>query len=144
MNKSWHPDHFFCALCGKLFDEDNLNFFEKDGKAYCKEDYFDKFAVTCKRCSKAIMSGYLSAVGSYWHPNCFSCKVCEVGQVGGSLGFGWVKESLGLGGWVKESLGFGWVAESLGFGWVEESLGLGGLKRAWIWVGCRELGFWVG
>jgi paxillin len=88
MNKSWHPDHFFCALCGKLFDEDNLNFFEKDGKAYCKEDYFDKFAVTCKRCSKAIMSGYLSAVGSYWHPNCFSCKVCEVGQVGGSLGLG--------------------------------------------------------
>ena len=76
MNKSWHPNHFFCALCGKLFDEDNLNFFEKDGKAYCKEDYFDNFAVTCKRCAKAIMSGYLSAVGSYWHPNCFSCKVC--------------------------------------------------------------------
>ena len=30
------------------------------------------------------------------------------------------------------------------FGWVEESLGLGGLKRAWVWVGYRELAFWVG
>ena len=75
MNKSWHPDHFFCSLCGKPFEEDNFNFYEKDGKPYCKEDYFDQFAPTCKRCDRAVMGGYLSAVGSYWHRECFTCKV---------------------------------------------------------------------
>ena len=86
MNKSWHPDHFFCSLCGKPFEEDNFNFYEKDGKPYCKEDYFDQFAPTCKRCDRAIMGAYLSAVGSYWHQECFTCKVrrvnrCAVGAV---------------------------------------------------------------
>ena len=77
MNKSWHPDHFFCSLCGKPFEEDNFNFYEKDGKPYCKEDYFDQFAPTCKRCDRAIMGAYLSAVGSYWHQDCFTCKSCS-------------------------------------------------------------------
>ena len=34
LNKTWHPEHFFCTLCGRPFGDDG--FHEKDGKAYCK------------------------------------------------------------------------------------------------------------
>ena len=108
MNKSWHPDHFFCSLCGKQFEEDNFNFYEKDGKPYCKEDYFDQFAPTCRRCDRAIMGAYLSAVGGYWHQECFTCKVS--GGLGAAL-LGWGLHSQGWGlhsqGWGLHSQGWG-------------------------------------
>lgn len=43
MGKAWHPEHFFCALCGQVFLPD-MPFMEHEGKAYCESDYYSTFA----------------------------------------------------------------------------------------------------
>lgn len=50
-------------------------FHEKDGKAYCRKDYFDMFAPKCGGCARAILENYISALSSLWHPECFVCRV---------------------------------------------------------------------
>lgn len=50
-------------------------FHEKDGKAYCRRDYFDMFAPKCGGCARAILENYISALSSLWHPECFVCRV---------------------------------------------------------------------
>lgn len=73
LEKTWHTEHFFCAQCGQQFGEDG--FHERDGKPYCRTDYFDMFAPKCGGCSKPIMENYISALNTQWHPDCFVCKV---------------------------------------------------------------------
>lgn len=75
LDKTWHPDHFFCSQCGKNFE--GGGFMERDGKAYCEEDYFNMFAPKCGGCDKAIMSECVNALGYQWHPNCFVCADCK-------------------------------------------------------------------
>ena len=43
LEKSWHPDHFFCSHCGKTFPM-GTTFLEHDGKAYCEDDYYNMFS----------------------------------------------------------------------------------------------------
>ena len=50
-------------------------FHEKDGKAYCRKDYFDMFAPKCGGCARAILENYISALNTLWHPECFVCRV---------------------------------------------------------------------
>lgn len=76
LEKTWHTEHFFCAQCGQQFGEDG--FHERDGKPYCRADYFDMFAPKCGGCNKPIMENYISALNTQWHPDCFVCKVCIV------------------------------------------------------------------
>ncbi|KAI6653502.1 Paxillin-like [Oopsacas minuta] len=83
LNKTWHPEHFFCAQCGKSFGHDG--FHEHKGKAYCTEDYYEMFAPRCRACGNAIMDGFMSAMGTQWHPECFVCKVCHVPFKGGNI-----------------------------------------------------------
>lgn len=73
LEKTWHTEHFFCAQCGQQFGEDG--FHERDGKPYCRADYFDMFAPKCGGCNKPIMENYISALNTQWHPDCFVCKV---------------------------------------------------------------------
>lgn len=73
LDKTWHTEHFFCAQCGQQFGEDG--FHERDGKPYCRNDYFDMFAPKCNGCNRAIMENYISALNSQWHPDCFVCRV---------------------------------------------------------------------
>ena len=73
LGRQWHPEHFFCTLCGKKFGAEG--FHEKDSKAYCRECYYENYAPRCKRCDKAIMEGFITALNAQWHPECFSCKV---------------------------------------------------------------------
>nr|CAH7746133.1 unnamed protein product [Callosobruchus chinensis] len=75
LEKTWHMDHFFCAQCGKQFGEEG--FHERDGKPYCRDDYFDMFAPKCGACNRAIMENYISALNSQWHPDCFVCRYKE-------------------------------------------------------------------
>ena len=76
LGKTWHPEHFFCTLCGKHFGDEG--FHEKDGKAYCREDYYEKFAPKCNRCKRAIMESFITALRYTWHPECFNCMVSTV------------------------------------------------------------------
>uniref|UniRef100_A0A671RNQ6 Paxillin b n=1 Tax=Sinocyclocheilus anshuiensis TaxID=1608454 RepID=A0A671RNQ6_9TELE len=80
VNKTWHPEHFFCAQCGAFF-----GFHEKDGKAYCRKDYFDLFAPKCGGCARAILENYISALSALWHPECFVCRECFTPFVNGSF-----------------------------------------------------------
>lgn len=50
-------------------------FHERDGKPYCRKDYFDMFAPRCAGCNQAIMENYISALNSQFHPDCFVCRV---------------------------------------------------------------------
>lgn len=79
MDKTWHTEHFFCAQCGQQFGEDG--FHERDGKPYCRNDYFDMFAPKCNGCNRAIMENYISALNSQWHPDCFVCRVSNNNQI---------------------------------------------------------------
>ncbi|XP_065107291.1 paxillin a isoform X1 [Paramisgurnus dabryanus] len=83
LDKTWHPEHFFCAQCGSFFGPDG--FHEKEGKAYCRKDYFDMFAPKCGGCARAILENYISALSSLWHPECFVCRECFTPFVNGSF-----------------------------------------------------------
>ncbi|XP_077789033.1 leupaxin [Podarcis muralis] len=74
MDRTWHPEHFFCAHCGKVFGNDGFQ--EKDGKPYCQKDFMALFSSKCKGCDKPVMNQYLSALNAVWHPECFVCGDC--------------------------------------------------------------------
>ncbi|XP_067828884.1 leupaxin-like [Heptranchias perlo] len=74
LDKTWHPEHFFCAHCGDVFG--NEGYHEKHGKPYCRKDYFNMFAPKCGSCDRPVLDNYLSALNSVWHPECFVCKDC--------------------------------------------------------------------
>ncbi|XP_068145532.1 leupaxin isoform X2 [Drosophila tropicalis] len=83
LEKTWHTEHFFCAQCGQQFGEEG--FHERDGKPYCRNDYFEMFAPKCNGCNRAIMENYISALNSQWHPDCFVCRDCRQPFQGGSF-----------------------------------------------------------
>ena len=83
LNKNWHPDHFFCVQCGCSFGEEG--FHEKDGQAYCSEDFFRLFAPKCKGCNQPIHDNYISALNAQWHSECFVCRDCGLIFTGGSF-----------------------------------------------------------
>eukprot|EP00064_Thunnus_orientalis_P007181 superscaffoldBa00000782_g7200 len=83
LDKTWHPEHFFCAQCGAFFGPEG--FHEKDGKAFCRKDYFDMFAPKCGGCARAILENYISALNSLWHPECFVCRECFTPFINGSF-----------------------------------------------------------
>ncbi|XP_057295864.1 paxillin-like isoform X3 [Hydractinia symbiolongicarpus] len=75
MDRTWHPEHFVCAECSRPFGDSG--FHEKDGKAYCRDDYFKMFAPKCSGCNQAIIDNYISALNGHWHPQCFVCMECH-------------------------------------------------------------------
>ncbi|XP_029357861.1 paxillin a isoform X1 [Echeneis naucrates] len=83
LDKTWHPEHFFCAQCGAFFGPEG--FHEKDGKAFCRKDYFEMFAPKCGGCAHAILENYISALNSLWHPECFVCRECFTPFINGSF-----------------------------------------------------------
>ncbi|XP_054472368.1 paxillin-like [Anoplopoma fimbria] len=83
LDKTWHPEHFFCAQCGAFFGPEG--FHEKDGKAFCRKDYFDMFAPKCGGCARAILENYISALNALWHPECFVCRECFTPFINGSF-----------------------------------------------------------
>ncbi|KPM03874.1 paxillin-like protein, partial [Sarcoptes scabiei] len=76
LDKTWHPEHFFCAHCGKNFGDEGYH--EKAGNAYCRQDFFKLFAPKCSGCTKPIEDNYVNALGGQWHQECFVCKDCNL------------------------------------------------------------------
>ncbi|CAG7817040.1 unnamed protein product [Allacma fusca] len=74
MNKTWHPNCFKCAVCGKKLSPSN--YFEKDGIPYCEDDYHNKFSPRCFNCNGPIKQNPTRALGKLWHPHCFKCTEC--------------------------------------------------------------------
>jgi hypothetical protein len=77
LNKKWHPDGcLVCATCKKPFPDGN--FYERDGKPYCKQDY-EKNAYTCKKCAKPILEKAMGSGSDKYHVECFICSICSKG-----------------------------------------------------------------
>ncbi|NXS58192.1 LPXN protein, partial [Brachypteracias leptosomus] len=83
LDQNWHPEHFFCAHCGKVFGDDG--FHERGGKPYCHQDFLAMFAPKCRGCDRPVTDDYLSALQGVWHPECFVCSECLNGFTGGSF-----------------------------------------------------------
>jgi hypothetical protein len=77
MGKPWHPQCFTCTQCAKPLGPNN--FFEKNGKPYCEDDYHKLFSPKCAGCHLPITDGnQITAMGKPWHPQCFKCTQCAV------------------------------------------------------------------
>ncbi|KAI8369996.1 hypothetical protein BD560DRAFT_397323 [Blakeslea trispora] len=75
IGKTYHPGHFFCRECGKPFDEET-DFLEHEGHAYCEKDYYKQFGKKCRGCEEIITGDFLVALGGDWHKECFVCAEC--------------------------------------------------------------------
>ncbi|NXJ01774.1 LPXN protein, partial [Psophia crepitans] len=83
LGQTWHPEHFFCAHCGKLFGDDG--FHERAGKPYCRQDFLAMFAPKCQGCERPVTDNYLSALEGVWHAECFVCAECLRSFTNGSF-----------------------------------------------------------
>ncbi|XP_030339781.1 leupaxin isoform X1 [Strigops habroptila] len=83
LDQTWHPEHFFCAHCGKVFGDDG--FLVQGGRPYCRQDFLAMFAPKCLGCERPVMDSYLSALRGVWHPECFVCADCLSGFDSGSF-----------------------------------------------------------
>lgn len=52
LGTTWHPEHFVCAKCQQQLGDST--FFERDGVAYCEQDYHRLFSPKCHYCNKPI------------------------------------------------------------------------------------------
>ncbi|KAI8823687.1 uncharacterized protein EV422DRAFT_366267 [Fimicolochytrium jonesii] len=76
LGKCFHPEHFFCAQCGRTFGP-NESFMESDGMAYCEEDFSALFAYECTRCKHPLAGDYIVQSDKKYHRECFACTQCK-------------------------------------------------------------------
>lgn len=53
LGKTWHPEHFTCNHCQEELG--TRNFFERDGRPYCENDYHNLFSPRCAYCNGPIL-----------------------------------------------------------------------------------------
>ncbi|CAF0990800.1 unnamed protein product [Brachionus calyciflorus] len=76
LSKTWHVSCFVCYSCKKRLNDES--FLEIKETAYCKNCYINELAPKCVRCNQAITENFISALNSYWHPDCFVCQECDL------------------------------------------------------------------
>ncbi|XP_075773447.1 LIM domain kinase 1 isoform X2 [Pelodiscus sinensis] len=75
LDADWHTDCFRCCECGALLCH---QYYERDGRLYCKKDYWARFGELCHGCSEHIAKGLVMVAGEQkYHPECFSCLRCR-------------------------------------------------------------------
>ncbi|KAM9439291.1 LIM domain kinase 1a isoform 2-T2 [Clarias gariepinus] len=53
-------------------------YYEKDGRLFCRKDYWAKFGELCHGCSEPITTGLIMVAGEQkYHPECFTCLNCR-------------------------------------------------------------------
>ncbi|XP_013406826.1 LIM domain kinase 1 isoform X2 [Lingula anatina] len=72
---TWHSGCFRCSVCHGCLSN---WYFEKEGKLYCKEDYWAKFGEACNKCLQVITGPVMVAGDHKYHPECFKCTNCDV------------------------------------------------------------------
>lgn len=80
MGKTFHVDHFFCAQCGKPFQEGQQHHII-EGHAYCSPCHDVKTAEKCWRCSHVfnVNDPIIEVLDRLWCETCYSCEECGVG-----------------------------------------------------------------
>ncbi|KAK4475247.1 hypothetical protein MN116_002322 [Schistosoma mekongi] len=80
---TYHPTCFVCAQCFQPLP--NKEFYEFEGRRYCKYDFQVLFAPFCSKCGEFIMFKVVKAINKSWHPECLICDECGIQLV--SKGF---------------------------------------------------------
>ncbi|OAF68607.1 hypothetical protein A3Q56_03616 [Intoshia linei] len=75
LGESWHPHHFTCFICSKVFGSEG--FHEYENKPYCTLHYTELLAPKCAFCSKPIIDKYIVVINKTWHRECFKCWDCQ-------------------------------------------------------------------
>jgi len=75
LGKTFHPEHFTCDHCNMELGTEN--FFEREGKPFCENDYHTLFSPRCDHCNGAILDKCVSALDRTWHPEHFVCYDCN-------------------------------------------------------------------
>ncbi|KAG7282501.1 hypothetical protein CRUP_020216 [Coryphaenoides rupestris] len=76
LNADWHTVCFRCCECGASLSH---WYYEKDGRLFCKKDYWAKFGELCHGCNDPITTGLIMVAGEQkYHPECFTCLNCKV------------------------------------------------------------------
>ncbi|XP_059098199.1 PDZ and LIM domain protein Zasp-like isoform X1 [Tigriopus californicus] len=77
MNKTFCPECFVCAYCGKIFA--NSPFYLEDGLPYCEYDWNELFTTKCVSCGFPIEAGdrWVEALNNNYHSQCFNCTLCK-------------------------------------------------------------------
>ena len=71
----YHKQCFVCAQCFQEFPDGE--FFEAEGRRYCRHDFQVLFAPCCSKCSEFILGRVIRALSLAWHPACLTCQVCQ-------------------------------------------------------------------
>ncbi|XP_051966749.1 LIM domain kinase 1-like isoform X1 [Xyrauchen texanus] len=75
LNTDWHTLCFRCCECRSSLSH---WYYEKDGRLFCKKDYWAKFGELCHGCSEPITTGLIMVAGEQkYHPECFTCLNCR-------------------------------------------------------------------
>ncbi|XP_072909735.1 LIM domain kinase 1a isoform X1 [Hemitrygon akajei] len=74
LNTDWHNDCFRCCECNISLSH---WYHEKEGRLYCKRDYWARFGELCHGCCERITKGLIMVAGEHkYHPECFTCLKC--------------------------------------------------------------------
>jgi len=76
VERKWHLNCLKCVECGVEL-EGQKSCFMKNGSIFCKEDFLRIFDKKCARCFRDISGLVIRAKNCLFHPDCFSCTMCE-------------------------------------------------------------------
>ncbi|CAL1266981.1 LIM/homeobox protein Lhx5-like isoform X1 [Argiope bruennichi] len=76
LDRSWHAKCVLCCECKCTLQE---KCFSREGKLYCRNDFFKRFGTKCSGCSQGISPTDLvrRARNKVFHLKCFTCLVCR-------------------------------------------------------------------
>nr|XP_046150260.1 LIM domain kinase 1-like isoform X1 [Oncorhynchus gorbuscha] len=75
LNTDWHTVCFRCCECSASLSH---WYYEKEGRLFCKKDYWAKFGELCHGCNDPITTGLIMVAGEQkYHPECFTCLNCR-------------------------------------------------------------------
>ncbi|KAJ3384146.1 hypothetical protein HDU84_003126 [Entophlyctis sp. JEL0112] len=76
LGKKFHLEHFCCSheSCNLAFRQHDL-FYERDGKIYCQEHFYQSNSAKCGGCQMAVVHKFVEmrkeGVVYQWHPQCY-------------------------------------------------------------------------
>ncbi|XP_071849234.1 LIM/homeobox protein Lhx1-like [Apostichopus japonicus] len=76
LDRPWHIKCVQCCECKAKLTE---KCFSREGKLFCKSDFFRRYGTKCAGCSQGILPSDLvrRARNKVFHLNCFTCMVCR-------------------------------------------------------------------
>ncbi|KAG5284593.1 hypothetical protein AALO_G00028390 [Alosa alosa] len=76
LDRAWHAKCVQCCECKCNLTE---KCFSREGRLYCKNDFFRRYGTKCGGCAQGILPNDLvrKARNKVFHLNCFTCIICN-------------------------------------------------------------------